>query len=1160
MAEHLKSISFKILSDEEITKLSTFDAQKALEEKQEIKVILQDPRLGGQGPTSYCGVCNLKGGQCLGHESYVDLALPVLNPGARNIFKEFIKNYCFSCGHFKVDKKKKCSNCEQPKPTLAYANPYTFYIKNDLVKIDELYQKLKKIPASDTREFFKKTQSTVESFFISKLVIPAVNIRPKIVYLDKMYEDDLSKKLETILQVNEKLKQMIKVNLSKSGILEMHRLLQYHVFTYFDNKTPRVPTAVYKNGTPLKSLLQRIESKEGIFRSNLAGKRTDFAMRAVLTGDSFIKVDEVGISKGLAMLLTKPVVIDKNNIDEAKTWVNGEKGYIKATYYEYRTQEGSFLKLKITDANKEFITENLTIGSIIHRSLMTGDWVVFNRQPTLHRYGIMAHKLIVYDNTENEGNTIRLNPSSCPSYNADFDGDEGNIIPPKSKEAEIDMALLMSVKANILDTKKGNPIIGLTKELLTAACGLSLTQKKFKKSEIVDLFGSYAGDILEEGKLQYTNKQILSNLLPKGFYYKDEKEDGIKVEDGVFISGLITKRNFSNSSPLMCQLSAYLGDRYWDYILKMLKVFRSYYKYMKHSIAYDDYLLFLKDEKRELTKKNYQKHQLLKIEEVNEVFKNLDKQEILKNPVLTMTEANSSGSLIGISQLTKSVGEKKIRCTEIGTFFNGCYPEYTQNKENSDAYSEAELLKKGYISSNYLEGLTFSEYITDATHARDTNLDNQLNVSTLGYFNRRVTNALADVISVKEGFLEDGSKNIIQYEFGGCNADLVSYKPKVLSEQLIKKIDELSLTETEDKKVITIKNIKKVLENTYGVNSNRTNILLANFKSTHKLTIPQLIELGQYITTPVGSPIGITTAHAYGQPATQMTLNAKHDVTGLQSRFARLLELTERIVTKTKVNIKVKEKQDLKRIKDYVSAKKLSSLITLHLDQNACQIVLLGDLKVITTKLLNIIKEVLRDYDMTKVKESNSKALNSLVFTNKDRNSTKVYKDYLKLKNLDLLNKKANYLPVSETECYLQGNKGSVSLYGIVEELKDLIKGLEIDYFDPLYYAKVYGIEGGRKLLYKEFTKFVNEGLDIDSRYFSLFCDLVTTRGVLLPLGRNGVLNYKPPLAKLAYEAAKSGVFELAFSNKKDYLQNPYSCLITNTPLKIGADYFEIYL
>lgn len=55
---------------------------------------------------------------------------------------------------------------------------------------------------------------------------------------------------------------------------------------------------------------------------------------------------------------------------------------------------------------------------IAERVLQNGDYVLLNRQPTLHRMSMMAHKvkILPYD-------TFRINLSVCAPYNADFDGD-----------------------------------------------------------------------------------------------------------------------------------------------------------------------------------------------------------------------------------------------------------------------------------------------------------------------------------------------------------------------------------------------------------------------------------------------------------------------------------------------------------------------------------------------------------------------------------------------------------------------------------------------------------------------------------------------------------------------------------------------------------------
>lgn len=68
------------------------------------------------------------------------------------------------------------------------------------------------------------------------------------------------------------------------------------------------------------------------------------------------------------------------------------------------------------------VADDLKLGDIVERHLENGDCVLFNRQPSLHRVSIMAHRARVMP-----FRTLRFNECVCKPYNADFDGDEMNI-------------------------------------------------------------------------------------------------------------------------------------------------------------------------------------------------------------------------------------------------------------------------------------------------------------------------------------------------------------------------------------------------------------------------------------------------------------------------------------------------------------------------------------------------------------------------------------------------------------------------------------------------------------------------------------------------------------------------------------------------------------
>lgn len=64
--------------------------------------------------------------------------------------------------------------------------------------------------------------------------------------------------------------------------------------------------------------------------------------------------------------------------------------------------------------------------------MRTGDVVLFNRQPSLHKPSVMAHFVrIIHENAK----TFRFHYSNCATFNADFDGDEMNVHLPQNELA-----------------------------------------------------------------------------------------------------------------------------------------------------------------------------------------------------------------------------------------------------------------------------------------------------------------------------------------------------------------------------------------------------------------------------------------------------------------------------------------------------------------------------------------------------------------------------------------------------------------------------------------------------------------------------------------------------------------------------------------------------
>lgn len=64
--------------------------------------------------------------------------------------------------------------------------------------------------------------------------------------------------------------------------------------------------------------------------------------------------------------------------------------------------------------------------------------LVMNRQPTLHRPSMQAHRVRIIHSSGSK--TLRMHYSNCRAYNADFDGDEmnGHLVQSYPAQAELE--------------------------------------------------------------------------------------------------------------------------------------------------------------------------------------------------------------------------------------------------------------------------------------------------------------------------------------------------------------------------------------------------------------------------------------------------------------------------------------------------------------------------------------------------------------------------------------------------------------------------------------------------------------------------------------------------------------------------------------------------
>jgi DNA-directed RNA polymerase subunit A' len=796
---------------------------------------LMDIRLGVIDPGLRCKTCGQKLKECPGHFGYIELARPVIHiKFVRQVF-DLLKSTCKYCARVLIPEnnikrylgvfekvgeeegfearrrqiklvvnkyklKEKCPHCDKKQEKIKLEKPYIFYESEIRLSPIEVRARLEKIQEEDLAIFGYNKKFRPEWMVLTVLQIPPVTMRPSITLESgERSEDDLTHKLGDIVRINQRLFENINAGAPEVIIEDLWDLLQYHVTTFFDNAVPQLPPARHRGGQVLKTLAARIKSKEGRLRHNLAGKRTDFSARTVISPDPFIDLNEVGVPKSMAMNLTVPERITEWNKEYLRKFVeNGPKKYPGANYI--LKQDGK--RKSISEETKEEILEELEDGYIVERHLMDGDIALFNRQPSLHRMSMMCHKVKVLP-----GKTFRLNPAVCNPYNADFDGDEMNLHIPQNEEARAEARILMLVDTQIISPRYGLSVVGCIQDAIT---GNYLLTKELvlKREEAVDLLYSCGVEDFSglPNKEKVDGKEVFSVLLPKDFKFvgKDKSGNDVKIVNGQLKSGYMDKANLGQESGLMLRnIYEVYGPAYTaDLLGKISKLGIAVLSRRGFSIGIGDVDLPLEtqDEIKDIIKKseeevekliaNYHSGKLeslpgrsmvetLEVSILGALNRARNKtgdiamKQVKNSAATTMVRCGARGNPLNIAQMTAIVGQQALRGKRIDHGFKDrTLPYFKRNDLSPKA--------KGFVKNNFKSGLTPGEFFFGAMTGRDALMDTALRTPKSGYLYRRLSNAMQDLKVEYDNTVRDASGKIIQFSYGEDGLDVSKTKNGII--------------------------------------------------------------------------------------------------------------------------------------------------------------------------------------------------------------------------------------------------------------------------------------------------------------------------------------------------------------------------------------------
>jgi len=846
--EPILGIQFSIFSPDEIEKRSVVEiTSNNTYEGNEPKIGgLFDPRMGVLENGKQCRSCGQSNNNCPGHFGHYRLGRPVYYIQFLPMILNVLSCVCVSCSKLLVDKEMRSSiklkkgegrwkelmeassnisRCGQETEDGCGSRQPDRYKREGIARIvaeweavdgkevshDAMKQALeveyvqrlfRRITDEDVAFMgFNPRWCRPDWMICSVLAIPPPQVRPSVVQENNQRsEDDLTHKLFEIIKTNKMLLAKMDAEGSKANkgyIDELTNVLQYHIATLVDNQIPGVAPSAQRGGRPLKSIQQRLGSKEGRIRYNLQGKRVEFSARSVITPDPNISIAELGVPMKIAMNLTVPERVTDYNRDKLYKLVqNGTTTYPGAKTLV--RADGRMISLAHVNT-KEIVLYN---GDLVNRHLMDGDMVLFNRQPTLHRMSMMGHRVRVLPY-----NTFRLNVSAVAPYNADFDGDEMNAHIPQSSEAIQELQDIAAVPYQMISPRHQKPVIKVVQDALLGSYRITKQGDTFTRREYMNLMmwnkrfdGKLPEPQIVGGAPRWSGQQVLGNLLPpinadlknKFFDEDSNPNNSVKIRDGMIQGAGIVDDDILNKTGVGVVHTTYNdfgAQAAVDLIDSVQSTIEAYLIMSGFSIGLSDLVAddetlsrmndIVQARKKEIDEIVLQVHMDVfdnntgrsnQDEFEGQVFGKLNKaiEELGKlgqkalaqeNRLISMLKAGSKGSTINVSQMVACVGQQNIEGRRIPFgFTDRTLPHYKKFDDGAEA--------RGFVENSFVKGLTPQEFFFHAMSGREGLIDTAVKTAETGYIQRQMVKAMEDLVTQHDGTVRDARGGIVQFHYG----------------------------------------------------------------------------------------------------------------------------------------------------------------------------------------------------------------------------------------------------------------------------------------------------------------------------------------------------------------------------------------------------------
>ncbi|KAI9597691.1 hypothetical protein BDF19DRAFT_434176 [Syncephalis fuscata] len=472
-------------------------------------------------------------------------------------------------------------------------------------------------------------RASADIFFIEVLPVPPTRFRPMPTLGDQVMDNPQNVHLVAVLNTAMRIRELSAGRSRPFGDGDMMATSASEASNFAQLVSAWVTLQQHSE----QSASPIFHQKEGLFRKHMMGKRVNYAARSVISPDPNIETSEIGIPPVFALKLTYPEPVTHYNIKEMRQAVtNGPFQWPGATHIQDENGHVTALDRLSADKRTALANQLLTpqantssgiasspINKKVYRHIKNGDMLLVNRQPTLHKPSIMAHRARILPGEK----TIRMHYANCNTYNADFDGDEMNLHFPQNEIARAEAAMIAATDYQYLVPTDGSPLRGLIQDHVVAGVWMTKRDSFFTREEYQQvLYGALRpeDDALGSGRILllppaiikpvplWTGKQVISTLLKNltyghpPFYLKSSakvaarywgrgsEEAQVVVHHGELVQGVLDKSQFGASAyGLVHTVYELYGPSFAGRLLSMLgRLFTKYLQSKAFTCRMDD--------------------------------------------------------------------------------------------------------------------------------------------------------------------------------------------------------------------------------------------------------------------------------------------------------------------------------------------------------------------------------------------------------------------------------------------------------------------------------------------------------------------------------------------------------------------------------------------